>query len=171
MLLKKYLNKHYKIPISEFKLIIFQAEAIDRHAKKDVKVITIGNIEATIINECAKSIPSKNITTMGLIFSRIVGAQVSAKLGRTSDEISKIIPWGTNGTRLYPDFKFATFKNGEPVIAKIKKAWLKKDLPHVNLSRFVVRFTYRSFKFDFQFLRTSKVNNLIKRIYFTLHLF
>lgn len=58
--------------------------------------------------------------------------QVCAKLNRNSDEIRNIIPWGSNGKRFYPDLKFFTFKNGERVIAETKKAWLKKDFPHVN---------------------------------------
>ncbi|XP_051158798.1 malate dehydrogenase-like [Leptopilina boulardi] len=107
------------------------AEAIDRFAKKDVKVITIGNTEASIIHKYAKSIPVENITSLALIFSRIAAAQVCLKLQRPCDEIKNIIPWGFVGSRFYPDFKFATFKDGTPVMAETKKAWLKNELPQI----------------------------------------
>lgn len=54
------------------------------------------------------------------------------KLQRPCDEIKNIIPWGFVGSRFYPDFKFATFKDGTPVMAETKKTWLKNELPQVS---------------------------------------
>ncbi|XP_066591636.1 malate dehydrogenase, cytoplasmic-like [Prorops nasuta] len=45
----------------------FYGEAIEKYAKSDVKIVTIGGTEATIVSRYAPSVPLKNITALSIL--------------------------------------------------------------------------------------------------------
>eukprot|EP00355_Strombidium_rassoulzadegani_P003267 CAMPEP_0168612750 /NCGR_PEP_ID=MMETSP0449_2-20121227/3084_1 /TAXON_ID=1082188 /ORGANISM="Strombidium rassoulzadegani, Strain ras09" /LENGTH=298 /DNA_ID=CAMNT_0008653337 /DNA_START=177 /DNA_END=1073 /DNA_ORIENTATION=- len=87
---------------------IFQAqgEALDKVAKKNVKVCVVGNpanTNALIASKYAPSIPKKNFTAMTRLDQNRAMSQISGKTGASVDEIEDIIVWGNHSATQYPD--------------------------------------------------------------------
>ncbi|XP_043502359.1 malate dehydrogenase, cytoplasmic-like [Polistes fuscatus] len=106
----------------------FHGEIIERYAKKDVKVIVLGNIAATIISHYAKSIPRKNVTALSNFNMKICAAHIAARTGCRVDQIKNIIVWGTNNKLTFPDCRYVCF-NKDVIINDCLHIWLKIDLP------------------------------------------
>ncbi|CAG5126046.1 unnamed protein product [Candidula unifasciata] len=88
-----------------------QGQAIDKFAKKSVKVIVVGNpanTNACILSKYAPSIPKENFSCMTRLDQNRAQAQISLKLGVTSDKIKNVIIWGNHSSTQYPDVAHAT---------------------------------------------------------------
>jgi malate dehydrogenase len=94
---------------------IFQAqgEALDKVAKKTVKVCVVGNpanTNALIASHFAPSIPKKNFTALTRLDQSRAESILGEKIGASVDEINKIIIWGNHSATQYPDTHHATVK-------------------------------------------------------------
>jgi len=99
-----------------------QGAALNEYAKKDVKVLVVGNPANTnclIASRCAPSIPKENFTCMTKLDQNRAVSQVAHRLGVKTDTIKKVIIWGNHSSTQYPDLSHATVVlNGQVVSVK-----------------------------------------------------
>ena len=96
---KDLLNENAKI----FKA---QGEAIDKFAKKTIKVLVVGNpanTNALIASHYAPSVPKKNFTALTRLDQNRAISQLSDKLKLPVDDIHNVIIWGNHSLTQYPD--------------------------------------------------------------------
>lgn len=94
---------------------IFKAQgvAIDQYAKKDVKVLVVGNpanTNALICSHYAPSIPKENFTAMTRLDQNRAKAQIAAKVGVQINEVKNVIIWGNHSSTQFPDVLNGTVK-------------------------------------------------------------
>lgn len=104
-----------------------QASALERLAKKDVKVVVVANpanTNALILKEHAPSIPPENITCMTRLDHNRAMGQLSVRSGVHISQVKNTIIWGNHSSTQYPDVNHATI-DGAPARDVIKDdAWL-----------------------------------------------
>ena len=99
------------------KIFQTQGAALDKVAKKSVKVCVVGNpanTNALIASTYAPSIPKKNFTAMTRLDQTRAISQISAKTGAKIEDIENIIIWGNHSATQYPDTFHATIQ-GKPL--------------------------------------------------------
>lgn len=108
-----------------------QGEALDKHAKKDVKVLVVGNpanTNALICSHYAPSIPKANFTAMTRLDQNRAQAALAARLNVQVDQVKNVIIWGNHSSTQYPDAAHATVNlqgSAKPVPAAINNEnWL-----------------------------------------------
>ncbi|XP_077299032.1 malate dehydrogenase 1 [Arctopsyche grandis] len=92
-----------------------QGEALDKFAKKDVKVLVVGNPANTNALICAKyapSIPRENFSAMTRLDQNRAQAQLAGKLQVPVSTIRNVIIWGNHSSTQFPDAASATVTNG-----------------------------------------------------------
>ncbi len=88
-----------------------QGRALDAVAKRDVKVLVVGNPANTNAYIAMKSAPSLNreqFTAMLRLDHNRALSQLATKSGKPVDSIEKMIVWGNHSPTMYPDYRFAT---------------------------------------------------------------
>ncbi|XP_045481148.1 malate dehydrogenase, cytoplasmic [Harmonia axyridis] len=88
------------------KIFKVQGEAIDKFARKDVKVLVVGNpanTNALICSKYAPSIPKENFTAMTRLDQNRAQAQIAAKIGVPVCNVSNVIIWGNHSSTQFPD--------------------------------------------------------------------
>lgn len=116
------------------KIFKVQGEALDKFAKKDVKVLVVGNpanTNAFICSHYAPSIPRENFTAMTRLDQNRAQANIAAKVGVPVENVNNVIIWGNHSATQFPDAKHGTVK-----VANVEKSvydavgdedYLKKD--------------------------------------------
>lgn len=97
------------------KIFKVQGEAMDKHAKKDVKVLVVGNpanTNALICSQYAPSIPKENFTAMTRLDQNRARAQIAAKLSVGVENVKNVIIWGNHSSTQFPDAKSAKVNIG-----------------------------------------------------------
>lgn len=101
------------------KIFKVQGEAIDKFAKKDVKVLVVGNpanTNALICSKYAPSIPKENFTAMTRLDQNRARAQIALKLKTGVANVGNVIIWGNHSSTQVPDASHATVMvNGKSV--------------------------------------------------------
>jgi len=99
------------------KIFKVQGEALDKYAKKTVKVLVVGNpanTNAFICSKYAPSIPKENFSAMTRLDQNRAQAQIAGKLGIGIENVKNVIIWGNHSSTQYPDARFAIVsRNGE----------------------------------------------------------
>ncbi|QOY20874.1 malate dehydrogenase [Xanthomonas citri] len=88
-----------------------QGAALNKVAKRDVKVLVVGNpanTNAYIAMKSAPDLDPKNFTAMLRLDHNRALSQLSAKLGKPVAGIEKLVVWGNHSPTMYPDYRFAT---------------------------------------------------------------
>ena len=83
-----------------------QGQAIAANAKKDVKVLVVGNpanTNALIAMNNAKAIEPKQFTAMTRLDHNRAVSQLASRLGKPVTSIQKMTIWGNHSTTQYPD--------------------------------------------------------------------
>ena len=104
-----------------------QGKALDRSAKRSVKVLVVGNpanTNAYIAMKSAPSLPKTSFTAMMRLDHNRALSQLAAKTGTPVSSIEKLIVWGNHSPTMYPDLRFATIE-GKPAKAMIDDAWYR----------------------------------------------
>ena len=94
-----------------------QGGALDKVAKKTVKVCVVGNpanTNALIASTYAPSIPKKNFTAMTRLDQMRAIGQIASRTGTNVSDVENIIIWGNHSATQYPDTFHATV-NGKPL--------------------------------------------------------
>ena len=94
---------------------IFQAQgqAIDKVAKKSIKVIVVGNpanTNALICSHYAPSIPKTNFSALTRLDQSRAVSQLAEKTGCQIEEVSRVTIWGNHSATQYPDTFHATIR-------------------------------------------------------------
>jgi malate dehydrogenase len=87
-----------------------QGQAIDRVAKKTVKVLVVGNpanTNALIASHYAPSIPKKNFTALTRLDQNRAISQIAEKTKARVEDVKNIIIWGNHSLTQYPDWHHA----------------------------------------------------------------
>ncbi|XP_068606757.1 malate dehydrogenase, cytoplasmic-like isoform X2 [Brachionichthys hirsutus] len=108
-----------------------QGGALEKHAKKTVKVLVVGNPANTnclIASKSAPSIPKENFSCLTRLDHNRASAQVAMRCSVSSDKVKNVIIWGNHSSTQYPDVHHAKVNahGGEvPVYDAVKDdAWL-----------------------------------------------
>lgn len=93
------------------KIFKVQGEALNNHAKKDVKVLVVGNpanTNAFICSHYAPSIPKENFTAMTRLDQNRARAQIAQQLKTEVVNVKNVIIWGNHSATQFPDAANAT---------------------------------------------------------------
>ncbi|MFT7629995.1 MAG: malate dehydrogenase [Mariniblastus sp.] len=110
------------------KIFSVQGKAIDEHAKKDIKVLVVGNpanTNALITMANAPTIKHGNITAMTRLDHNRALSQLANKTGCHSSEVKKMTIWGNHSATQYPDISDATIGDKQ-VSAMVDAGWYKE---------------------------------------------
>jgi malate dehydrogenase len=105
-----------------------QGKALDKAAKRNVRVLVVGNpanTNAYIAMKSAPSLPKENFTAMMRLDHNRALSQLAAKTGRPVTSIEKLVVWGNHSPTMYPDVRFATV-DGKPATSLIDQAWYRE---------------------------------------------
>lgn len=84
------------------KIFKVQGEALDNYAKKDVKVLVVGNpanTNALVCSHYAPSIPRENFTAMTRLDQNRARAQIAQRLKTDISNVKNLIIWGNHSGR------------------------------------------------------------------------
>jgi malate dehydrogenase len=111
------------------KIFAPQGQALDKVAKRDVRVLVVGNPANTnclIAMKNAKSLKPTQFTAMMRLDHNRAVSQVSQKLGQPVSQIRKMTVWGNHSATQYPDL-FQAEAEGKKVWPMINdQAWLEQ---------------------------------------------
>ena len=118
-----------------------QGEALDKYAKKMVKVLVVGNpanTNALVCSRYAPSIPRENFTAMTRLDQNRGRAQIAERLKVNVGQVNNVIIWGNHSATQVPDANSATVDLGSgpvPVTEALKSdEWLKGEF--ITVSRY-----------------------------------
>lgn len=114
------------------KIFKSQGAALDKYAKKTVKVIVVGNPANTnclTALKSAPSIPKENFSCLTRLDHNRAKAQIALRLSVASDDVKNVIIWGNHSSTQYPDVSHAVvnLKGKEVSVSEAVKddSWLK----------------------------------------------
>lgn len=119
------------------KIFKAQGEALNNYAKKDAKVLVVGNpanTNALICSHYAPSIPKQNFTAMTRLDQNRARAQISQRVGTDISNVKNIFIWGNHSATQYPDVAHGTV-NGKPIADAVDAAYLQKDFIEIVQKR------------------------------------
>ncbi len=107
-----------------------QGRALSASAAKDVKILVVGNPANTnslIAMNNAKDIPNDRFTAMTRLDHNRAKAQLAAKTGTATTDITKMTIWGNHSATQYPDIFHAEVKGQNAAELVNDQAWLEND--------------------------------------------
>ena len=102
-----------------------QGKAINDHAKRDVKVLVVGNpanTNALIAQQNAPDLDPKCFTAMVRLDHNRAKAQLAEKTGKHNTDVKKMTIWGNHSSTQYPDLSQTTV-DGKPALSLVDQAW------------------------------------------------
>ena len=105
-----------------------QGRALDAVAKRDVKVLVVGNpanTNAYIAMKSAPSLSREQFTAMLRLDHNRALSQLATKSGKSVDSIEKMIVWGNHSPTMYPDYRFATIGGAAAPAVINDEAWYR----------------------------------------------
>jgi malate dehydrogenase len=106
-----------------------QGRALNAVAKRDVKVLVVGNpanTNALIALRNAPDLSPRNFSAMTrLDHDRAVG-QLALHCGCACDDIRKVAIWGNHSSTQYPDLSHALVR-GKPALELVERNWLREE--------------------------------------------
>ncbi|CAF3161833.1 unnamed protein product [Rotaria socialis] len=116
------------------KIFKSQGLALEKFAKKAVKVLVVGNPANTncfILAHYAQSIPRENFSCLTRLDHNRAKAQIASRLKVSPDTVKNVIIWGNHSSTQFPDVRSAkvTVDGAETAVFEAIKddAWLKGD--------------------------------------------
>jgi malate dehydrogenase len=106
-----------------------QGKALNAHAKRDVKVLVVGNpanTNALIAQANAPDLDPKCFTAMVRLDHNRAKGQLAAKTGKHNTDVRKVIIWGNHSSTQYPDLHHATVQ-GKPALSLVDQDWYEKE--------------------------------------------
>jgi malate dehydrogenase len=107
-----------------------QGEALSAAAKRDVKILVVGNpanTNALIAMSNAKDLDPGRFTAMTRLDHNRAIAQLAAKAGTTVNDVRKMTIWGNHSATQYPDVFHAEI-GGRPAVEVIgDEAWVESE--------------------------------------------
>jgi len=110
------------------KIFKVQGQALEKFAKKSVKVLVVGNpanTNALICSHYAPSIPKENFSAMTRLDQNRAASQLAIKAGAKVQDVKKVTIWGNHSSTQFPDAAHAII-NGKPAVDVINdEDWIK----------------------------------------------
>ena len=106
-----------------------QGKALNAHAKRDVRVLVVGNpanTNALIAQANAPDLDPKCFTAMVRLDHNRAKGQLAAKTGAHNTDVARMIIWGNHSSTQYPDIHHAMVK-GKPALSLVDRAWYEKE--------------------------------------------
>ncbi|HZY34003.1 MAG TPA: malate dehydrogenase [Rhodanobacter sp.] len=106
-----------------------QGKALNAHAKRDVKVLVVGNpanTNALIAQQNAPDLDPKCFTAMVRLDHNRAKSQLAEKTGKHNTDVKKMTIWGNHSSTQYPDLHHATV-DGKAAMSLIDQAWYQND--------------------------------------------
>jgi malate dehydrogenase len=104
-----------------------QGKALNDHAKRDVRVLVVGNpanTNALIAQQNAPDLDPKRFTAMVRLDHNRALSQLAEKTGAHTTAIKRVTIWGNHSSTQYPDIHHATI-DGKPALGAVDQAWYK----------------------------------------------
>jgi malate dehydrogenase len=104
-----------------------QGKALNDHAKRDVKVLVVGNpanTNALIAQANAPDLDPKCFTAMVRLDHNRALSQLAEKTGAHTTDIRRMTIWGNHSSTQYPDIHHATIK-GQAASGLVDQAWYR----------------------------------------------
>src|SRR5689334_6495758 len=104
-----------------------QGKALNAHAKRNVKVLVVGNpanTNALIAQQNAPDLDPKCFTAMVRLDHNRALSQLAEKTGAHTTDIRRVTIWGNHSSTQYPDLHQATV-NGKAALSLVDQAWYK----------------------------------------------
>ncbi len=111
------------------KIFAPQGQALNGHAKRDVKVLVVGNpanTNALIAQQNAPDLDPKCFTSMVRLDHNRAISQLAEKTGTHSTDIQRMIIWGNHSSTQYPDIHHATVQ-GQAAIEQVEQSWYESE--------------------------------------------
>ncbi len=105
-----------------------QGQAIAANAKKDARVLVVGNpcnTNAYICRHAAKGMDPKNFFAMTMLDQNRAVTQLAQKSGTAVTAVKKLAIWGNHSPTMYPDFYNATIQGKKVLDVITDETWLK----------------------------------------------
>ena len=102
-----------------------QGKAINDNAKRDIKVLVVGNpanTNALITQRNAPDIDPRNFTAMMRLDHNRAKTQIAQKLGANVTDVSAMTVWGNHSATQYPDL-FNAKVNGQNASDQVDERW------------------------------------------------
>lgn len=102
-----------------------QGKAINDHAKRDVKVLVVGNpanTNALIAQQNAPDLDPRCFTAMVRLDHNRAMSQLAEKTGAHNTDVKNVTIWGNHSSTQYPDLHHATVK-GSAALDQVDQAW------------------------------------------------
>ena len=106
-----------------------QGRAINDHAKRDVRVLVVGNpanTNALIAQQNAPDLDPGRFTAMVRLDHNRAISQLAEKTGALNTDIAKVTIWGNHSSTQYPDIHSTTVK-GKAALSLVDQAWYEND--------------------------------------------
>lgn len=106
-----------------------QGKALNDHAKRDVKVLVVGNpanTNALIAQQNAPDLDPKCFTAMVRLDHNRGLSQLAEKTGKHTSDLKKFIIWGNHSSTQYPDLHH-TLVDGKPALELVDQTWYEQD--------------------------------------------
>jgi len=106
-----------------------QGKAINDFAKRDIRVLVVGNpanTNALIASSNAPNIEPGNFTAMTRLDHNRAAAQLASKTGKHVNDVRQLTIWGNHSATQYPDIHHATVA-GKPAAGLVDHAWLADE--------------------------------------------
>ena len=107
-----------------------QGEAIARSAKKNIKVLVVGNpanTNALIAMSNAKGIDPRQFTAMTRLDHNRAVIQIAQKLNKPVTAVKKMTIWGNHSASQYPDLFHCAVDGKNAAAAVNDQAWIEND--------------------------------------------
>nr|VFK11415.1 MAG: malate dehydrogenase [Candidatus Kentron sp. LPFa]VFK27601.1 MAG: malate dehydrogenase [Candidatus Kentron sp. LPFa] len=112
-----------------------QGKALNEHARRDVKVVVIGNpanTNALIAMKNAPDLDPRQFTAMMRLDHSRAMSQLAEKTGAAVAGIKKVTVWGNHSPTQYPDINHATI-DGKPATSLVETSWVRDEfMPRVQ---------------------------------------
>lgn len=106
-----------------------QGKALNDHARRDVKVLVVGNpanTNALIAQQNAPDLDPKCFTAMVRLDHNRAISQLAEKTDTPTTAIKNVIIWGNHSSTQYPDIHHATV-DGKKAMDLVDQAWVEND--------------------------------------------
>ncbi len=106
-----------------------QGKALNDHARRDVKVLVVGNpanTNALIAQQNAPDLDPKCFTAMVRLDHNRAMSQLAEKTGKHNTDVKKMIIWGNHSSTQYPDIHHATVA-GTRAMELVDQAWYEGE--------------------------------------------
>lgn len=106
-----------------------QGKAINDNASKGIKVLVVGNpanTNALIAQRNAPDIDPRQFTAMTRLDHNRAMAQLANKLGKTVNDVKKMLIWGNHSSTQYPDLHHCEV-DGKVAIDQVEQDWYEND--------------------------------------------